>query len=294
VAGSTSPARIAGHAWAGRPAAVPVLLAAMETERPSSGMSGRIVHRCWVLDYTFTPGGRCRAGGPARPWGERPAGVGHLYPPDLPYWEDTRTCARRVHSAYVTFLGGEAAGLEALTRNRRGYARLLDPEGLLGQRLLETTRAAARLGEAGWWLAQSGLLAVVHLLRSSAPVAEETRRIRPDGESAGGQGMADAVAAYLRENLARPVALAEIAEHLGVSVSSLSHRYRAEAGETPMATRTRLAVGTAKALLLKGWGLKHIAVQTGFCDAYHLSKAFKRAEGRPPREWLRNISRESR
>ena len=103
--------------------------------------------------------------------------------------------------------------------------------------------------------------------------------------------MAAAVRAFLQKNLARPVALAEIAEHLGVSVSSLSHRYREVVGETPMATRSRLAIGTAKALLLKGWPLKHIAVHTGFCDAYHLSKAFKRAEGRPPRKWLRTLGR---
>jgi two-component system response regulator YesN len=98
------------------------------------------------------------------------------------------------------------------------------------------------------------------------------------------------VSAYLQDNLSRSVSLAEIAEHLHVSVSSLTHRYREEVGETPMETRMRLAVTAAKTLLLKGWPLKHIAERTGFCDEYHLSKTFKKLEKTSPRAWLQSFS----
>ncbi|HOX07753.1 MAG TPA: AraC family transcriptional regulator [Planctomycetota bacterium] len=277
------------NAWPPR-SGLPTLLAAVCGRWTHAGLSGRIVHPCWVLDYCFEPAGICRVGRPARAWKERPARVGHLYPPGCPYWEDTRSVRRRLHGAYITFLGGEAAGLGALVANRCGYARILDPEDLLGARLRQTAEAGQAGGEAGFWPAQAGLYALIGLLLGAERTGEEVWRLGGAAGAPAEPSLGMSVRAYLEEHLTEPVALAEIAEHLGVSVSSLSHRYKTETGETPMAARSRLALNAARALLLKGAALKQIAAETGFCDVYHLSKAFKRAEGLSPRAWLKSLA----
>lgn len=277
--------RMAGHAWAPR-SGLPMLLAAVHGRWRHPGLSGRIRHPCWVLDYCFAPAGLSRVGGPARPWNERPARVGHLYAPGCTYWEDTRAVGCRIHGTYVTFLGGEATGLGALTADHRGYARILDPDGKLGCRLQQIAEVGQARGEAGFWTAHAVFYELIDLLLLAERTGEKSWRLGSAPSASVETTLAAAVRTYLAEHLTEPVALAEIAAHLGVSVSTLSHRYREDTGETPMATRTRLVLNAAKSLLLKGAALKQVAAETGFCDVYHLSKAFKRGEGLSPRAWL--------
>ena len=71
-----------------------------------------------------------------------------------------------------------------------------------------------------------------------------------------------------------------------MSVSSLCHKFRTESGEAPMTFRLRARIELAKTLALKGLPLKRVAEETGFFDAYHLSKAFKKAVGLSPRGYL--------
>jgi AraC-like DNA-binding protein len=98
---------------------------------------------------------------------------------------------------------------------------------------------------------------------------------------------AEKVDDYLREHSAERLTLAGIARHLHVSPSTLSHRYRQEAGRSPMKRLIEIRIGMAKGLLFRGYPLKTIAEQTGFSDMYHLSKTFKRQEGVSPRAFLR-------
>jgi len=78
---------------------------------------------------------------------------------------------------------------------------------------------------------------------------------------------------------------------LHVSISSLSHRYKQEKGVSPITRLLSLRINYSKALLLKGYPLKAIAVQLGFTDAFHFSKTFKIMEGIPPREFLKRTDR---
>ncbi len=57
------------------------------------------------------------------------------------------------------------------------------------------------------------------------------------------------------EHLAERITLAGLAQHLGMSVSALSHRYREEAGESPMTTLKRERIALTKTLLAKGYYL---------------------------------------
>ena len=52
-----------------------------------------------------------------------------------------------------------------------------------------------------------------------------------------------------------------------------------------MSKMIELRIGLAKNLLLRGQRLKNIAQQTGFSDEYHLSKTFKRVEGKSPKQF---------
>jgi len=82
------------------------------------------------------------------------------------------------------------------------------------------------------------------------------------------------------------VRLADLARALHLSPSSLSHRYRTAAGESPMQSLKRLRILRAKVLLLKGHSLADVAEQLGFYDQVHLSVTFKKSEGVSPRAFL--------
>ena len=102
--------------------------------------------------------------------------------------------------------------------------------------------------------------------------------------------LATAVTVFLRAHMVQRLSLAAMAAHLHVSVSTLSHRYRAETGESPIATLICLRIQQARNLLMKGQGLKTIAASLGFSDVYHLSKMFKRVEGRSPRQFMKALN----
>jgi AraC-like DNA-binding protein len=93
----------------------------------------------------------------------------------------------------------------------------------------------------------------------------------------------------MKSHLSERLTLRRLAREAHVAVSTLSHAYRSQTGEPPMATLMRYRIDAAKGLLLKGYRLKAIAEQTAFSDAFHLSKAFKKLEGRSPRAFLRSL-----
>ena len=45
----------------------------------------------------------------------------------------------------------------------------------------------------------------------------------------------------------------------------------------------------ARSLILRGLKLDAVATQTGYCDAYHLSKSFTKLFGMPPATYRREI-----
>ncbi len=276
-----------GHIFDRRSQGLPRLLSVSDAMYRHPGLNIKIVRPFWIMDYTHTAGGRYKAGFRSRRWLDRPAGVAHLYPPGCPFWEDTRAIGCRVHSSAITFHDGEFAGLDRLTSNRRGFARFLDPKGMLGDEMMATARIGGGRGAAGFWQAHGIFYSILNLLLASEPVEEETRRIVGPGAPPAEAPLIVEVRQFLEHHLSEPVSLELIAGHLGMSTSSLSHRYKAATGEAPMAARMRLALNTVKRMLLKGYPLKQIAEQTGFCDLYHLSKAFKRHEGLSPRAFLR-------
>lgn len=261
----------------------PFVRAAMHAVHHVPRLTDRLWRREWVLDYSLDDCGRCRVGAEAAPWLARGPGIAHLYPPQTPYWEDSRGLVPPFFSTYIVFVGGEFAGFDRLTRNPQGFARFADHGGRVGQRLVAMAAVAAGGGAGAVCTMLAGFYEIAGLLLAAQP--------QPPGfEFAIGQAQdapprrsfAEAVRQRLAERLLDPLDLAQLAASLRVSPSTLSHRYKAETGESPGRTHLRLRVNLAKGLLLKGASVKEAAAQSGFYDEFHFSRTYKRLTGDNP------------
>jgi AraC-like DNA-binding protein len=282
-----------GHSWYGLSKGLtPALLCAMHMVRFYAGCH-RYRHQGWVVDYAVNTAGRFRVASRSRPWHPRLPRTLHLYPPGTLYWEDYPKGGKTLcEFSFVVFQGGEAAGLDKLIDPRAGYARFRNLESLAGPLLEDIAQIGQKSGADGFWQAQAELCKLIDLMLKSEPTKEpETRLIGHPAPAAPPSDLVRETDEYLYQHLTGPVLLADMARHLNISVSSLSHRYQAETGETPMSRLLQLRIERAKILLLSGRKLSAIAEDTGFCDIAHLSRTFKRFEGVSPGEYLRTLVR---
>ena len=260
----------------------------MSYSRTSVGLSGRIRQPFWVLDYSCRHCGLTRVGTPKSPWRERLPSVAHLYPPGTAYWEDARSSAGIMEGAWVVFAGGDEAGLRECIPKKEAYARITDPNGLILAKLHAAAVVGTEKGAAGFWEAQAILCSLLQLLRQLAPAAEGENLTTSPVTSP--DSFVKKVGAFLSGRVGGSVSLAEIAKAVHVSPSTLSHRYAAESGRSPLAAFHAMRLEIARALLMQGLKLDAVAGQTGFCDAYHLSKAFSRHFAMSPADYRRRIS----
>jgi AraC-like DNA-binding protein len=290
---STAKRQWLGYSWMTPHAGVaPHLVSAQYCERPAGGLTGRIIRALWVLDYARSDCGLARVGSPRSRWWPRTARIAHLYPPDTPYWEDTTTVRGLAREGWAIFAGGDEAGLRRLLEPGQRFARIADPAGQLDACLHDMALAGQTLGEAGFWRAQSALAAAFDLLGRAVRQADGTLLLPPTGLPVDDdQNLVGATHRYFQAHLGEKITLATTAWHLRMSPSALSHRYAAEAGQSPMAALTALRLELAKSLLLRGLKMETIAQQAGFCDAFHFSKAFKNHYGEPPSRFRRNLQR---
>lgn len=98
--------------------------------------------------------------------------------------------------------------------------------------------------------------------------------------------VAASVAAYLEQNIARPLSLAEVARYHNLTPQHLSLIFKRCYGTTPTAYRLRQRIEHARGLLKANpdHTLKTIAAACGFTDATHFGKEFRRWTGRTPRQ----------
>lgn len=230
----------------------------------------------WIIDHSTTPGIRVQAGGRGSRWRERPAGTLHCYAPGTAYVEDlSRVAGRRLAGTYLIF--HDAVGVLAPLIDADGCAAVADERGE-ARAVLE--RVFAGPGPPSFWTAQAGLAELVGLLLTARRVAGGWALGLPADP-----GLSLRVDTLLRARLAGRLLVGDVATDLGLSPSSLAHRFRAETGETVMMRLRRLRVERALALLPLGTRLDLVAEQTGFCDRFHLAKAVRRITGRPPSAW---------
>jgi len=273
-----------GHAWTTPRDASPRVVSAAWCQRDPVRLARRIVHEFWVLDYSRSDCGRGRVGSARARWWPRPPRVAHLYRPGTPFWEDDTAVGGRVCEAWVLFSGGEHADLERFFSADRPFGRIVDPGGRIEARLYDIALTGHRRGEAGFWTAQAQLAALLDDLQGVRPHGPHEPFILPATRRADEQAedLVEAARNFFRDHLAERITLARAAAHLGMSQSSFSHRYTALAGRPPMADLAAMRVEAATGLLLRGLKLDAIARQVGFCDAFHLSRAFRRHRGVAP------------
>jgi AraC-like DNA-binding protein len=105
---------------------------------------------------------------------------------------------------------------------------------------------------------------------------------------AAGDGRAARILAAVRDGLAGPLGIDDVARVLGLSPSRCSHVVRECLGRSFQEVVRDLRVRRAKALLAgSDLGLRAIAAQVGLPSEAHFHRAFKAATGATPARWRR-------
>jgi transcriptional regulator GlxA family with amidase domain len=96
---------------------------------------------------------------------------------------------------------------------------------------------------------------------------------------------AEAARHLLGREYARAVTLDELAREVNLSRRSLTRRFRAAYGTSPMAYQKGLRMRAAETMLRStDLQIQQIAHEVGFSDIYQFSKAFRRHTGRTASE----------
>ena len=273
------------HSWKPRRGINPCIQMVGEVQDQIQPRLNRPSFPCWIMDYELENYGRYRTVSARMPWRPRRAKTAHLYPPHAKIWEDTRAVAGPRHSFWILFAGGREVGLDRLIHPRFRYARFLDETDEIATIFRLAVLIGQERGEDGFWHAQQLLCHALALILDAKHVEHETWRLAAQQGICAEPGLAQKVHQFLGANLAERVTLPQIARHVRVSVSTLSHAYCHATGETPLTTYMKLRIERARILIMQGLPLKVIAEQLGFSDAFHLSKTFKRLNGVAPRRF---------
>lgn len=95
---------------------------------------------------------------------------------------------------------------------------------------------------------------------------------------------------WMQAHLAEPLTLAGIAAHASVSTRSLSRRFRAQTGTTPLQWLIRLRLQRAQELLeTTGLSVEQVAAESGFGTAVLMRQHFARAFGISPQSYRRSF-----
>lgn len=90
----------------------------------------------------------------------------------------------------------------------------------------------------------------------------------------------------MQQTLDTPLTVAGLAGRLGVSRRKLERHFTKALALTPMQAGMKIRLAQARQLLERGdRSVTQIAVETGFCDASHLIRLFRAAEGTTPEVW---------
>lgn len=238
----------------------------------------------WLLLYLFTPA-NIKVDG--KPWQLCPANTALIMTPGTRYWVDTRGPNEPSHHTWLLIDGLHALPVFPLTQDRDGMAWFLDPQGLLATELARYIEIVDSQRSDPFWCMQVCSSGIFDMLGKAVPGADMKNRITPKSVARKIDPIVARILAYLQANLSKHVKLKDIAIALHASPSTISHRYRAFADETPMQTLKRLRLFEAKIRLLRGELTEDIAESVGFCDARHLWAAFKHSEGISPQAFVK-------
>jgi AraC-like DNA-binding protein len=96
---------------------------------------------------------------------------------------------------------------------------------------------------------------------------------------------------FMRDNLAQPLTLADIASHVGLSVSSVAHQFSREIGQPPMARLFGLRMTRAAELLMDTTqSLAAIGGHVGMPDPSYFCRRFREHYGVTPGQYRRRLA----
>jgi AraC-like DNA-binding protein len=87
----------------------------------------------------------------------------------------------------------------------------------------------------------------------------------------------------LREDFDQNLRIADVAQEVGLSVSSLHHQFKAVTALTPLQFQKQLRLQEARRLMLsEDLDAASTAYRVGYNDASHFNREYKRLFGQPP------------
>ena len=96
----------------------------------------------------------------------------------------------------------------------------------------------------------------------------------------------EATLGYLRANIDRPLALAEMAAHAELSESHFSRIFKEQTGHAPLDYFILLKMQHASTLLaVTSMPVREVATAVGYADPYYFSRLFKKVIGASPRAY---------
>lgn len=261
---------------------------------PPGPWSGPVRHRTWVLDFAISPDLEIRLeDGPVFTWAPY-----HwlLYRPNVTYYTRYRRAAPPHVAMWWLFSMPEPAFVPA----GQACTILHDPSRIMADKLHRLFQIQER-GAAGTKLKlQGGLLDMLGCVEAAAAgrgaeTAENPWLVENEGgrgETVGTQlhagGQADLLGQVDRlagARLRRPPAVAELAEALNMSASSLSHRLKETSGWTVVDRIRWLRIREARRLLAgSGRSVKEVGRSLGFSSQGYFSRVFKAVTGIWPSE----------
>lgn len=276
----SSPMKKRGMDYIQRPAAEgPVFSCAVELSGIGRCVTETLNHD-WLLLYCLTPTSiRLTT---VKTFTPVPVPGAVTVPPFMRYVIDTRAARVPGHHIFLkaAWLDPGWMGLAPDPASSLWY--FADPNRALQARMGLAVDAAEQRGDRAYWGVQHAGRHVFSLLGDGRTDKPGWYRIGGAGHSAASRRLATSVLTYLSTHLAEPVSIADLAADARVSTSTLAHTYRTATGETPLQSLRRLRLDRVRQLLVTDMKLEAIAEATGFYNATHLAREFKRREGMSP------------
>lgn len=243
---------------------------------------GPLSQPVWLLELIISGQLETRIAG--REWQSFGAGEGWVYAPGTIYFERVTQSDLVCRSICLFFEPGIKQTHPAWERFNQQYLLLEDAAGLL-KGLMQKCMHHRGLSAVDDLVANACFLELMALLLR-ANLHGATLRI---GEEE--SGPPDFIAhsnRFMRARLHQPLTITEIADEVGLSVSGFAHAYKRQVGLSPMVALRQMRVEAVKVQLLRDrLTLAQIAHETGFTDAFHLSRSFKQETGLPPSSYRR-------
>jgi AraC-like DNA-binding protein len=157
----------------------------------------------------------------------------------------------------------------------------------LANNLFELLQTAKRELERDREAAKASLVTASSILQSEIERRSRAKGARPGALAA---WQIARVRAFIDENLHRTIHAKDLSAVAQRSTAHFSRSFKQDLGEPPHAFVVRRRLQRACHLIItSSASLSEIALSVGFADQAHLCRVFKRAFGRSPSRWRRNL-----